>query len=160
MPDLKSELSKVISAWDKADEPTTMTQSRKITTNTTRATFDKVKNNPGYTRAQLVKALETDGYKQSSTSSLITQLLANGNIRQVGEGIFANQNEYRPMQRITPIKHRVKKPDPVSAAPVVAPEPVVAKPVDVPWDADTVLNSLSIKQARSLYDELRKIFGG
>jgi hypothetical protein len=28
------------------------------------------------------------------------------------------------------------------------------------WDAEVVLNILSIKQARALYDELRKIFGG
>jgi hypothetical protein len=28
------------------------------------------------------------------------------------------------------------------------------------WSVETLLNNLSIKQARALYDELRKIFGG
>ena len=32
--------------------------------------------------------------------------------------------------------------------------------INAAWDAETLLNNLSIKQARALYDELRKIFGG
>jgi CelD/BcsL family acetyltransferase involved in cellulose biosynthesis len=35
-----------------------------------------------------------------------------------------------------------------------------APQINAAWDAETLLNNLSIKQARALYDELRKIFGG
>ena len=28
------------------------------------------------------------------------------------------------------------------------------------WDAETVINNIGLKQARALYDELKKIFGG
>jgi hypothetical protein len=38
--------------------------------------------------------------------------------------------------------------------------PTPAPQINAAWDAETLLNNLSIKQARALYDELRKIFGG
>lgn len=154
MPDLKSELSKVLNEWNQPE--TTMTH--KITNNVTRATFNKVAENPGSTRAEIVAMLLVDGYKDASTTSLLTQMLARGNIRSLNGKLFTNQNEYKPMKRITPIKRRVKKPEPVVVVDV--PEVVAAKPVEIPWDADTILNRLSIKQARALYDELKKIFGG
>ena len=154
MPDIQSELSKVLNEWNQPE--TTMTH--KITNNVTRATFNKVAENPGSTRAEIVAMLLVDGYKDASTTSLLTQMLARGNIRSLNGKLFTNQNEYKPMKRITPIKRRVKKPEPVVVVDV--PKVVAAKPVEIPWDADTILNSLSIKQARALYDELKKIFGG
>ena len=161
MPDLKTELSKVLDEWNKPETTTMTMPHQKITNNATRATFNKVAENPGSTRSEVVAMLLTDGYKMSSTTSLLTQLLARGNIRSLNGKLFANQNEYKPMERITPIKHRVVK-DVPKAVPVVAveekPEPAVQ--INAAWDADTLLNNLSIKQARALYDELRKIFGG
>lgn len=41
-----------------------------------------------------------------------------------------------------------------------APKVEAAPQINSSWDAETLLNHLSIKQARALYDELRKIFGG
>ena len=161
MPDLKTELSKVLDEWNKPETTTMTMPHQKITNNATRATFNKVAENPGSTRSEVVAMLLTDGYKVSSTTSLLTQMLARGNIRSLNGKLFTNQNEYKPMERITPIKHRVVK-DVQNAAPVVVveqkPEPAVQ--INAAWDADTLLNNLSIKQARALYDELRKIFGG
>lgn len=158
MPDIQSEMSKVLNEWNKPE--TTMTH--KITNNVTRATFNKVAENPGSTRAEIVNMLLTDGYKVASTTSLLTQMLARGNIRSLNGKLFTNQNEYKPMKRIIPTKRRVEKPKPVVVVetPVEPVAVVAAKPVEIPWDADTILNNLSIKQARALYDELRKIFGG
>lgn len=153
MPDIQSEMSKVLNEWNKPE--TTMTN---VTNNVTRATFNKVAENPGSTRAEIVNMLLADGYKDSSTTSLLTQMLARGNIRSLNGKLFTNQNEYKPMKRIIPTKHRVEKPKPVVVVDV--PEVVTAKPVEVSLDADTILNNLSIKQARALYDELKKIFGG
>jgi hypothetical protein len=46
-------------------------------------------------------------------------------------------------------------------APVVEePKPADTVQINSAWDAETLLNNLSIKQARALYDELRTIFGG
>jgi hypothetical protein len=83
-------------------------------------------------------------------------MVARGNLRQTSEGaLFAAQPEYKPLPRTTPVATRAVKPAPVEAP--KAPEPVQ---INSAWDADTLLNNLSIKQARALYDELRKIFGG
>ena len=104
--------------------------------------------------------LSADGYKQASTSSLVAQMLANGNFRLVGDGLFVTQQEYKPMPRLTPVKRRVKKDEPVVDVPETNFGNTAQPQINAAWDADTLLNNLSIKQARALYDELRKIFGG
>ena len=128
-----------------------------ITNNITRATFDCVAKTPGVTRRDLIAKLSEQGYKSSSSSSMVTQMLQNGNFRYQGEGLFTTQPEYSPRRRQTLTKRRVHK-----TPPVVVPEakPEAAPQINAAWDAETLLNNLSIKQARALYDELRKIFGG
>ena len=155
MPDIQSEMSKVLDEWNKPE--TTMTN---VTNNVTRATFNKVAENPGSTRAEVVAMLSTEGYKDSSTTSLLTQMLARGNIRSLNGKLFTNQNEYKPMERITPIKHRAKKPEPAAVVeiPVAPAKPTVQ--INSAWDVTDQLNSMSIVQARLMYDALRKIFGG
>jgi hypothetical protein len=158
MPDLKSELSKVLNEWNPSETTTMTTPSyHTITNNITRATFDCVAKTPGVTRRDLIAKLSEQGYKNSSSSSMVTQMLQNGNFRYQGEGLFTTQPEYSPRRRQTPTKRRVRK-----IPPVVVPEakPEAAPQINAAWDAETLLNNLSIKQARALYDELRKIFGG
>jgi len=153
MPDLKSELSKVINSWE-TDMPNTPETGRRITTNSTRLTFNYVRDNPGVTRAAAVAGLTKLGVKLSSSTSLITVMLARGNLRTVNDGLFTTQAEYAPLPKI-------EKPKKAKPAPVVeAPKPVEPVQISTTWDAETVLNNLSIKQARALYDELRTIFGG
>ena len=158
MPDLKSELSKVLNEWNPT-EPTTMTKQpyQTTTNNITRATFDCVANTPGITRRDLIAKLSEQGYKSGSSSSMVTQMVQNGNFRYQGEGLFTTQPEYSPRRRQTPVKPRARKAPPV-AVPEIKPE--AAPQINTAYDAETLLNNLSIKQARALYDELRKIFGG
>ena len=151
MPDLKSELSKVITSWE---EPPTHIGGHKITTNSTRLTFNYVRDNPGVARAAAIKALAKMGVKESSSTSLITVMLARGNLRMTaGSALFAAQAEYSPI----PKSKKPKKPTPAAKKPAPVVEAVQVNSV---WDAEGLLNTLSIKQARALYDELRKIFGG
>ena len=156
MPDLKTELSKVLKEWNPT-EPTTMTQKphAAVTNNITRATFDCVAQTPGITRKDLIVKLSDKGYKSSSSSSMVTQMLQNGNFRYQGDGLFTAHAEYAPRPRQVPKKIRVKKPVRIEPAP--APQ---APQINAAWNAENLLNSLSIKQARALYDELRKTFGG
>jgi hypothetical protein len=158
MPDLKSELSKVLNEWNPA-ETTTMTKQpyQTVTNNLTRATFDCVAKTPGVTRRDLIAKLSEQGYKSSSSSSMVTQMIQNGNFRYQGDGLFTTQPEYSPRPRQTPVKRRVRKTPPVG---VPEAQPEAAPQINSVWDAEVVLNILSIKQARALYDELRKIFGG
>ena len=160
MPDLKSELSKVIQSWEETPQPaTTMTNKPYHTTsnNITRATFEYVAKNPGVTRHDLIAALSNQGYKNSSSSSMVTQMLQNGNFRYEGDGLFPTQTEYAPRPRPAPLKSRARKPPRVVAAPVVEVEPTPTKPE---WTVESVIGGLNVRQAMAVYMELKQIFGG
>ena len=149
MPDLKSEMHKVINSWSE-EAPTKAETGHSITSNSTRATFNYVRDNPGVTRESAVAALERMGVPQGSSTSLLSTMVTRGNIRKTVDGaLFAAQPEYKPLPNPKP-----------KAAPVEAPKAPEPVQLNAAWDADTLLNHLSIKQARALYDELRKIFGG
>ena len=129
-----------------------------------------MKNNPGNTRTQVVAALTAQGFKPNSTTSLVAQMIKHGLMRETNGAVFAAQPEYTPLKST-----RAKLQKAVVEKPVARikkekaqakPKPTFAPPAEAPvqinaaWDAETLLNNLSIKQARALYDELRKIFGG
>lgn len=135
-----------------------------VTNNVTRETFDHIKNNPGQTRTQAVQALEKRGFQPKSTTSLLSQMVRQDLIREVRGLLYAQEAEYRPLKSAktirsnTPVKAALPKKATAKAVPHEALTPAVQ--VNSAWDADVLLNQLSIKQARALYDELRKIFGG
>lgn len=161
MPDLKSELSKVLQSWE---EPTTMTPlPATVTTNSTRRTFDFVRDNPGLTRSAVIQALEAGGIPQSSSRSLLSTFVLNGNVRESNGLLYANQQEYAPLKRRADLPKRtnraqvVEAPTPAAEVPVVA-EPVVEEPT--PFSVAAILDTLTVRQARAVYDELKHIFGG
>ncbi len=149
-----------------------------VTNNVTRATFEHVRDNPGQTRIAVADALEARGYKRTSVSALLRHMLLQGLIRENGGGLFAAQAEYTPIKtsllKQAREKHIKKKPGRKAAAPSPAPAPaqkpagIAALPNTTPLPpgmrftatATELLDTLSITQARELYDELRKIFGG
>jgi hypothetical protein len=158
MPDLKSELSKVITSWNDDMSTTNTTPTithvagRRITVNSTRITFNYVRDNPGGTRVGVTDALEKLGVKRSSSTSLLSIMIARGNIRKTPDGaLFPAQKEYAPIKPIT----TPKKPKVV--APVLA-MPEAAAPVE--WTVESVIGHLNIRQASAVYTELRKLFGG
>lgn len=173
MPDIKTAFEKALSQtqpiptdWDdeggaavietvttKAKAADTPRQYFKTTNNVTRTTFDYVKSNPGNTRRQIVAALGSQGFKASSTTSLVAQMIKQGILREANGTVFAAQPEYIPLKTVR--NKPEAQPRPTFVPPAEAPVQINAA-----WDADTLLNNLSIKQARALYDELRKIFGG
>lgn len=158
MPDLKSELSKVINSWETPTAPEVVDapdSGARISTNSTRITFNYVRDNPGVMRNSAVEALARLGVPKGSSTSLLSVLVSRGNLRQTAEGaLFAAQPEYKPLPKP---KSEFVAPTPKAETPKT-PEP--AQTNQLYMDADTLLNHLSIKQARALYDELRKIFGG
>ena len=158
MPDLKSELSKVITAWSD-DVPTSsnIIGGHRITSNSTRTTFNYVRDNPGVTSTEASVALEKLGVPKGSSTSLLAVMVARGNLRKTASGaLFAAQKEYAPIKGA-----KVQRPKKKAVAPVVdEPKPADTVQINSAWDAETLLNNLSIKQARALYDELRTIFGG
>lgn len=159
-----------------------------VTTNVSRATFDFVRDNPGLHHNEIKSKLLDKGFKDSSVTALISQLRRSGQIARLADGTYhATAKEYVPIKQVfklavnkktaakkaskpvakpTP-KPVVKATEPKSegiaalqpvATLVSAPAPVSA-PMVVSNDVEYILSTLPIKQARSLYDELHKIFG-
>ncbi len=172
MPDLKTEMAKVLDEWNKPE--TTMTQTRTAphsafapSNNVCRATFESIKTNPGKTRQEHATLLENAGYKKSSTTSLMGQMVKQGIVRDTGGVLSPITPEYRPIKSYKAFAKLQGAAQPKKVKKSVPPDvPEVgfgnmAQPqINSAWDADVMLNNLSIKQARALYDELRKIFGG
>jgi len=172
MPDLKSELSKVISSWDNPTPPIQQTQPQptmhhNVTSNVTLATFNYVRDNPGKTRPDVANAMLALGCKKSSSTSLLSLMVKQGHVRETQGLLYANHPTYTPLTsarafaKATGIKLNPRKSKAKVEAEVKVEAPAPAAPqINSAWDAETLLNHLSIKQARALYDELRKIFGG
>jgi len=173
MPDMQTALNKVLNSWNQPQpevKPVNTTQPNKYahlikfepTTNVTRTTFNHIKQHPGITGGEVSRALVAQGFKQSSTSSVITQLLAHGQIRRDADRkLHAIVNEYVPMKKSARV-NAVKAPKPAKVKKVKevkAPKPAALQ-IKPATDVGVMLSTMSITQARALYDELKKIFGG
>jgi hypothetical protein len=163
MPDLKSELNKVLNEWNTPEAQPATKAYFSVTNNVTRITFDYVRDNPGKTRKEIAIALEKQGFKTGSVTSLLGQMVKQGLFRESANLLYVTTGEYTPLKSSKKMKALEEKPQ----APQGKVVPIVRQPkaepapqINAAWDAETLLNNLSIKQARALYDELRKIFGG
>lgn len=139
------------------------------TNNVSRRAFEFIRDNPGCTRAQYMESLAAEGFKDSSTSSLLSQMMNQGRIKgSAKEGYFVTSTDYKPVQAhkrfvATKVKAQAKAEKPEA---VQQPAPTLAEKkaallggAHSAWSVTTALEGLSVLQARALYDELRKIFG-
>lgn len=192
MPDIKTALqealSKTATAWAADDEahkkiepqpqpqqekamPTVIDDGR-IVNNVSRTVFNFIHGNPGIKRQDARQRLVAQGFKDSSVTSLTSQMIRTNMIRvDENDSLFTMRQEYAPVQSK---KHKPKRkvvvisrprPTPV-VEPQVSPAPVLLKGVTpIPevrtkWDAATALANLSVKDAHALWVELNKMFGG
>jgi hypothetical protein len=169
MPDLKTEMAKVLDEWNKPETTMTNQTTRTVphsafapSNNVCRATFESIRTNPGKTRQEHATLLETAGYKRSSTTSLIGQMVKQNLVRDTGGVLSTITSEYRPIKSSKAFAkmQEAAQPKKVVTLKRREPEEAPAPQINSAWDAEVMLNNLSIKQARALYDELRKIFGG
>jgi len=167
MPDMQTALNKVLNSWNQPEiKPVNTTQPTKHahllkfkpTNNVTRVTFDYIKAHPGTTSAETTKALVAEGFNYGSTSSILSQLIAHGQVRRDAERkLFAAVKEYVPLKRHI----KMPKGKRIVTAPKKAKEVKAPKQVAPPAPKQTdLLATMNIKDARALYDELKKIFGG
>ena len=150
-------------------EKQTMTaQVFTVTNNVSRATFGFVRDNPGLHHNDIKRKLIDKGYKESSVTALISQLRRAGQIARLADGTYhATAKEYEPIKQMykkaVTKQPTAKKPDPksedIAALQPVATPVTTASPMVISNDVEYILSTLPIKQARSLYDELHKIFG-
>ena len=163
MPDIKTALTGILSEWEldnqQQEKQVKHIPHFKVTNNVTRATFDYVKNNPRQSCKTICKALEKQGYKPSSIGSLLTQFVKNGLCaRDANSNYTTIANEYSPIKASKKLKtdqviHKAKTTRGEGIA-ALSPQPTWVK-----RETD-IINSLSVMQARTLYDALKKIFGG
>jgi hypothetical protein len=179
MPDLQTAMQKILQSWEQPEitEPTKKESTVFTpTTNTSRATFEIVRDDPGLPAMQYVRKLEARGYKKSSTTSLLAQMLRQGHIRKGGDGgLHPNQAEYRPLKSA---KTYVKKAKKVKTSKLITsslPQPS-AKALAMAAEAmsginmlgkrpyrtkiQTILDGISLSDAHELYRELHTYFGG
>ena len=167
MPDIKTALTGILSEWEldnqQQEKQVKHIPHLKVTNNVTRATFDYVKNNPRQSCKTICKALEKQGYKPSSIGSLLTQFVKNGLCVKDANGNYTTiANEYSPVKA----SKRLKTNQVIQKAKTTRGEGIAAlspQPKYIPvndWNVQAVLNDMSIVQARAMYDELKKIFGG
>jgi hypothetical protein len=170
MPDIASALQKALNEWEPTvDIPPPAPAPTKpyftVTNNVTRVTFNYVRDNPGKTRVEAAKALEKQGYKPGSVSSLIGQMIKQGLIRESAQLLYVTTNEYAPLKGSKVVKALAAKPQEqqrkiVTITRKAAPEAEPTPQSNGSWNVTNQLNSMSIVQARLMYDALRKIFGG
>jgi hypothetical protein len=166
MPDIKTALEKALNEWE--PEPIPETTPTKpyftVTNNVTRITFEYVRDNPGKTRKEVSVALEAQGYKTSSVTSLLGQMLKQGLLRESAHLLYAMTDVYTPIKGSKALKAMAAKPQEQQrkivtitrkAASVAEPTPVVKE-----WSPDDVIDKLTVHQAIALFKALRNVLVG
>ncbi len=165
MPDIQTEMQKILQAWEQPETTETKTEEPMFTptTNTSRATFELVRDEPGLPKAQYIRKLETMGHKKASTSSLLAQMTRQGHIWVDSSGCLRpNHTEYRPLKSA---KAHIKKTKQPKTSKLRTSEPVVAPKrelIDVPvrTNIESILDTISLSDAHEMYRKLHVYFGG
>ena len=126
-----------------------------------RSVFQYVVDHPHHTRKQLRQVLQKEGLSDNSVSSLITQYVRAGYFKEVDGRLTTEFTSYMPVptkKQLATIRARDKRKMRLQARQERAVAAIVKEVVVSP--AQSLLDTLTIKQARELYDELHKIFGG
>lgn len=175
MPDLKSEMSKVLNEWEQdAQQTQEKTVQRQLpqqfmpTNNVTQETFNYVKSNPNKTSSEICDALEVRGFKRSSVGSLLTQFVKQNQMtRDHNSRLNTAVPNYVPLKSTRQFKAEGKRANKIVQIKSKQPSAGIAAlkvdttPKAIPkTDVESIIIGLSVLQARALYDELKKIFGG
>jgi hypothetical protein len=175
---LEAALKKTADAWAEANQPqqekamesTEENNDGRTKSNVSRATFCFIRDNPGMTPDQATKILIDQGFKATSVSSLIGQMIRVRLVMLDDQGrMSAVVKEYIPLKSVRksktskPVEQKLKQAKQVSTE--EAPAPKAGLPAAVTcttppeWTVESVIGSLNVRQAMAVYAELRGIFG-
>lgn len=181
MPDLQTELSKVINQWSEPEVTAQPTQPERkphlfpATTGTSRATSEYILAHSGASRHDIVEALVSRGHNRATVYALLVQMKRQGLVTEVDGRFTPHYTEYTPLKSYATWKNaqakqtKSKPRKSIRAAKAAAYEEhenynptarvVAPKVVAAPeFDAEAFANSLTLKQARAVYQELKKVF--
>jgi hypothetical protein len=166
-----------------------MTNLHKITNNVSRVTFNYVRDNPGSTRMEIITALGHQGFGKGSVSSLLAQMRRSKMIHDTNGLWYADIKEYEPIKNAN-YKSKAKPnlgkllAQKLAATPIPTPASVDAGIAALRADAradqtppivptrkgfvslvrnrtpESIIDNMTVYQARELYDHLKKLFGG
>jgi hypothetical protein len=168
MPDLKTALTVALTQPAKAAKELIETTKRDFesgkgkpfSTGVVVTVFNYVRDHPGCTSMEVNKILNAKGYPESSVSSVISKLIQRGFVnRDEGGRLNTTKLEYKPDRRH--FKNRVAKPvTKPRAKPVFKKTPPALLPVPEPvvYTKPSLIDTISIREAKELYIELKKIF--
>lgn len=166
MSDLQTAIQKILQSWEQPEttettETTKETIVFKPTTNTSRACFEIVRDNPYKTKREYIKLLEQKGFKASSTSSLLSQMTRQGLLSVDDMGLMhSNQTEYSPLKAVKVFKAKKAKTSKLrTSEPVVEPKREVIN-VPVRTNIEVILDTITLSDAHEMYRELHTYFGG
>ena len=178
MPDLKTEMQKILHAWEQPEtiEKTKETTMFKPTNNVTLSTFNFIRDNSGCARNDAIRILVQQGHKKSSVSSLIGQMLRQGHIYKDSDGLLRpNAKEYTPIKSAKTIANREKKVKKPKSYKVITSKQeakglaaLVNEPMakafehrpDIRTSIDIIMDTVSLNDAHELYRRLHLYFGG
>ena len=188
MPDIQTEMQKILQAWEEPyPQPETTEQPKettvfKPTNNVSEQTFNFVRDNAGCTRAHAIQKLVQSGHKKSSVTSLIGQMLRQGHITKNNYGmLYPNGDEYRPIKSAKVIAKREAKVKKAKSYKVITSK--TTEPSREALDAaaeamgginmlvdhdhtpirtsiDVIMDTVSLNDAHELYRRLHLYFGG
>lgn len=129
-------------------------------------TFEFIKANSGISTKKAIKALVERGLNESSVTSLISQMIRKGMVSKVGHCLHAQVTYYRTpgaVKKAKPALEHKQVRITVEGKDINPPSGGIAalssKP-DVAYNITSLLDNISVNEARALYIELKKLFGG
>jgi hypothetical protein len=184
MPDLKSELSKVLNEWDKDETinetiPETIANQPKEKkvfpqpANVSIDTYNYILANPNKTVQQYTDQLVAQyKFKPASVSSLIYQMLKVGRLQRSDKGVYAVDAVYRAIKpsELKAARKASKANAPIfkekQSAGIAAlknPQPLAqvmqrSAIITTNFSVDNILKNLTIMQAKELRDALNNLF--
>lgn len=182
-------VKKTIEAWDTHEDQIRKPQQEKqmektynfgVSNNVMRETFNIVKRNPNLKTKQYIDMLVASGFKESSVTAVIYQLIRAGQIhRNENNGaLIAAQAEYTPIKQAKRKKKEVPVVEEKPARKIVlikrrksddTTQGIAALKADggpfelakpKAFHPSSIVDNLSVLHARELYDYLKKIFTG
>ena len=155
-----------------------------VSNNVVRETFDVIKNAPKMKPREYIDMLTCRGFKESSVTSIVYQLIKAGQVARDEQGqLSVTQDEYTPIkvaQKNTKVAEqqeqrrkkvilikRTKREDPAHGIAALTPDTGVVKAEGEfkfhqprAFIPSAIVDQLPVLHARELYDYLKKIFGG
>jgi hypothetical protein len=169
MPDIKTALSQALQEWEPEQESNTKEKQMQTTApkdtgfriinNVSRKSYEFVVANPGVKPSDITAWAKKNGFNPDSAYAIASNSVRMGTMRRDANGGFvALAREY------SPIKAKSKKTGIIPSAPKApkAPKPVLdeAKAVaTTKLTAKYIVENIGIGEAKTLYLELKQIFG-